>query len=242
MTHFNSTAWTRGTIWFSCSLAENTCPVLTANILSSKCLSRCCEVSREPGAYRARNIYWTGSEGNDMGRLPSWQITFCIQVEARACFLPRNTFSNLSDFLERPDWVFLLLNACCQSQRTPVFVKQSNFLTGNRNTPESFICVCFAIIHGDQRPCLGPQCQRETSMTSPIHTASSPHISHALSRHIPQQRETPRVTIHQTKPFMAHQKTMNCQSERSVCNMKWQRILQTQIKQWEKWENYIMFG
>lgn len=101
-----------------------------------------------------------------------------------------------------------------------IFVKQSNFLTGNCNTPESFICVCFAIIHGDQSPCLGPQCQRETSMTSPIHTASSPHISHALSRHIPQQRETPRVTIHQTKPFMAHQKTMNCQSERSVCNMK----------------------
>lgn len=107
---------------------------------------------------------------------------------------------------------------------------------------ESFICVCFAVIHTDQSSRLRLQCQCKTSMTSPIHTASSPHISHALSRHIPQQREMPRVIIHQSKPFMAHQKTMNCQSERSACNMKRQRILQTQIKQCWIWENYRMFG
>ncbi len=74
VTHFNSISWTGGTICFSCSLApaENTCPVLTANTLSSKCLSRCCRVSRESRAYRALSIYWSGSEGNDMSRLRPW--------------------------------------------------------------------------------------------------------------------------------------------------------------------------
>ena len=88
------------------------------------------------------------------------------------------------------------------------------------NKLESFICVWFAITHRDQSWCLRPQHRCKTSMTSPIHTASSPHISHALSRHIPQQREMPQVIIHQNEPFMAHQKTMNCQSERSARNMK----------------------
>lgn len=138
-------------------------------------------------------------------------------------YLMRNTFSNLSAFksLQRPDISRYFYQ--CQSERS-LLKKcskiQLNFLTGICNTLESFICVCFAIIHRDQSLCLRPPCQRKTSMTSPIHTASSPHISHALSRHIPQQREMPRVIIHQTEPFMAHQKTMNCQSERSVCNMK----------------------
>lgn len=57
--------------------AENTCPVLTANILSSKCLSRCCRVSREPRAYTALNFYWTGSEGNDTSRLLFWHHINC---------------------------------------------------------------------------------------------------------------------------------------------------------------------
>lgn len=140
-------------------------------------------------------------------------------------YLPSNTFSNLSasKSLQRPDISRYFYLQKCQSGRNlleNVRKKQLNFLTGNCNTLESFICICFAIIHRDQSPSLRPRCQRKTSMTSSIHTASSPHISHALSRHIPQQREMPRVIIHQTKPFMAHQKTMNCQSERSVCNMK----------------------
>lgn len=42
----------------------------------------------------------------------------------------------------------------------------------------------------------------------------------SLARHIPQQRELPRVIIHQNEAFMAHQKTMNCGSERSVRNVK----------------------
>lgn len=67
-------------------------------------------------------------------------------------------------------------------------------------------------------------------------------ISCALARHTPQQREMPRVIIHQKESFMAHQKTMKCRSERSVRYVKWQRILQTQIKQRRKWESSIMFG
>lgn len=172
---------------------------------------------------------------------------FYIQVGAGACFT----------FLETPfpicqplsHYRGMILAGISTSSNTnqgetswKMFEKQFNFLTGNCNALESFICVCFAIIHRDQSLCLRPRCQHKTSMTSSIHTASSPHISHALSRHIPQQREMPRVIIHQAEPFMAHQKTMNCQSERSVCNMKWQRILQTQIKQRWKWESYIMFG
>lgn len=50
--------------------------------------------------------------------------------------------------------------------------------------------------------------------------AASARVSCALARHIPQQRETPRVIVHQNESFMAHQKTMKCRSERSVRNVK----------------------
>lgn len=112
--------------------------------------------------------------------------------------LPGNTFSNLSSakLLRTPDQqVFLLLETHYRSGRDlseKCSKNTSTFLPGNCNTLESFICVCFAIIHGDQSPCLGPRCQRETSMTSPIHTASSPHISHALkSSHPTTKRDAP---------------------------------------------------
>lgn len=109
---------TKGTICFSCSLAhaENTYPVLTANILSRECPSRCCGVSRESGACTTRNIYWTGSEGNDMCPLLFWLIAFYIQVERN-----RNTFSNLSDSKssQRPAIERYFYIHKCQSRRNP---------------------------------------------------------------------------------------------------------------------------
>lgn len=74
MTHFHSSARTRGAICFSCSLAAavNTCPGLTANILSSKCLGRCCRVSRKSKTQCC--IYVTGSEGSDIRHVLFGQI------------------------------------------------------------------------------------------------------------------------------------------------------------------------
>lgn len=63
-------------------------------------------------------------------------------------------------------------------------------------------------------------CRRgETSMTSSIHATSRLPASRSLvTSH--NKESCPRVIIHQNEAFMAHQKTMNRRSERSVCNVK----------------------
>lgn len=101
VTHFNSIDWTGGPICFSSSLAqaENTCPLLTANTLSYKCLSRCCRVSGESWAFTAFTIYRTGSGSLDISHLLS------SDTSHKFLYLCRNTFSNLlaSKSLQRPD-------------------------------------------------------------------------------------------------------------------------------------------
>lgn len=97
VTHFNSIAWSGGPICFSCSLApaEITCPVLTANTLSSKCLSRCCGVSGESGG-RERSQYlldWIRRQWHEPSSLLVNHILHTGGGQSML-YLPRNTFSN----------------------------------------------------------------------------------------------------------------------------------------------------
>lgn len=138
----------------------------------------------------------------------------------------RNTFTNLSDSKSSQRLAFerhFYIHKCQSRTNHLEYVrKKKNVQLSHRKTVThwNLLFVFSWRSFRDQSLCLRPWCQRTPSMTSPIHAASSPRISRALSRHIPQQREMPPVIIHQNEPFMAHQKTMNCQSERSVCNMK----------------------
>lgn len=105
-------------------------------------------------------------------------------------YLPRNTFSNLS--ASKSSHSTSRKRQSARDLLENVRKNSSTFSLENCNTLESFICVCFAIIHRDQSPSLRPRCQRETPMTSPIHAASSSsHLTRTQSSHPTTKRDAP---------------------------------------------------
>lgn len=130
------------------------------------------------GSSAPSHLYWTGSQGS-AGTLRLIDCTFLC--------LSTNIFSSLS---------------ASSSHRCLIAPGTSPTLP-----PEQQLC--FGVLLCYQSEIKAEPSGLGVGAKRPWHLPFTPRrVSPRLARHIPQQRELPRVIIHQNEAFMAHQNTM----------------------------------